>query len=87
VGPEAVANQHPWLSVSSLPGLRIKHAREPLQANLGVVVPFLRVRIVPPGRLVCGPVASMGRSRPDDKGQKGPAVTTYALNRVGSQVT
>jgi hypothetical protein len=35
---------------------------------------------MPPGGLVCGPVASMGRSRPEIKRHQGPNISTYALN-------
>jgi hypothetical protein len=40
--------------------LGIKHALEPLQANLGVGVPRFRERIVPSRGGERGPVASMG---------------------------
>ena len=69
VRPEAVTNQHPWLLVSLFSSLGIKHALEPLQANLGVGVPRFGACIVPSRGRERGPVASMSSGWPDDHWQ------------------
>jgi hypothetical protein len=66
VRPEAVTDQHPGLLVSLYSSLGIKHALEPLQANLGVRVPKIGACIVPSGGMERGLVASMGSSWPDN---------------------
>jgi hypothetical protein len=57
---EAIVDQHTWLSVGSYSSLRITHAREPVQADLGVVVAVIRVRIMPSRSLVGSPITAMG---------------------------
>jgi hypothetical protein len=64
--PETVTNQHPWLLVSLSSSLGIKHALEPLQANLGVGVPRFGARIVPSRGGERGPFASMGSGWPNN---------------------
>ena len=64
--PEAVTNQHPWLLVSLSSSLGIKHALEPLQADLGVGIPGFGARVVPSGGRERGPVASMGTGWPNN---------------------
>jgi len=64
--PEAVTNQYPGFLVSLFSRLGIKHALEPLQADLGVGVPRFGARIVPSRGGERGLVASMGSSRPDN---------------------
>jgi len=64
--PETVTNQHPGFLVSLSSRLGIKHALEPLQANLGVSVPRFRDCIVPSRGRERGPVASMGSSWPNN---------------------
>jgi hypothetical protein len=46
VRPETVTNQYPGFLVSLFSRLGIKHALEPLQANLGVGIPRFGARIV-----------------------------------------
>ena len=64
--PKAVTNQHPWLLVSLSSSLGIKHALEPLQANLGVGVPRFGACIVLSRGRERGPVALMGSGWPDN---------------------
>ena len=78
--PEAVTNQHPWLLVSLFSSLGIKHALEPLQANLGVGVPRFGACIVPSRGRERGPVASMSSGWPDDHWQQRLTICTYALD-------
>jgi len=66
VRPKAVTNQHPWLLVSLSSSLGIKHALEPLQANLGVGVPRFRACIMPSRGGERGLVASIGSGWPDN---------------------
>jgi hypothetical protein len=58
--PETITNQHPGFLVSLSSRLGIKHALEPLQANLGVGVPGFGAGIVLSRGGERGPVASMG---------------------------
>ena len=79
--PEAVTNQHPWLLVSLFSSLGIKHALEPLQANLGVGVPRFGACIVPSRGRERGPVASMGIRWPDYHRVQIPTIATDAFDR------
>ena len=64
--PEAVTNQYPWLLVSTLFSLGIKHTLEPLEADLRVGVPGFGARIVPSRGRERGLVASMGAGWPNN---------------------
>jgi hypothetical protein len=64
--PETITNQHPWFLVSLSSSLGIKHALEPLQANLGVGIPRFGARIVPSRGGERSPVASMGGGWPNN---------------------
>jgi len=81
VRPEAVANQRPWFLVSTLPSFRVKDTLEPLQADLGVGISRFGARILPSGGGKGCPVASMGRSRPNNHGIQIPTITTYTFDR------
>jgi hypothetical protein len=47
VCPKTIANQYSWFTVGQLFSLGIKNAREPLQADLGVIIPVFRKSIMP----------------------------------------
>jgi len=81
VSAEAVTDKNPWFLVSLRFGLRVKHTFDPLQADLGVGVSRLRARIMPSRGGICGSVASMGCSWPDNHWKKRPTVGGYALHR------
>lgn len=78
---KAVANQHPWLLVSSFLSLGIKYTLEPLQADLGVGISRFITRILPSGCRERSPVASVGGGRLDNHGFQVPTVSTDALDR------
>jgi hypothetical protein len=60
--------------------LGIKHALEPLQADLGVGIPRFGAGIVPSRGGERGPVASMGSGWPDNHWSQRPTVCTYTLD-------
>jgi hypothetical protein len=59
VRPEAIAHKYPWVSVGSFFSLGVKYKFEPLQADIGVGVSTVGVRIVPPRSGVRYPVGSV----------------------------
>ena len=64
--PEAVTNQHAGFLVSLFSRLGIKHALEPLQANLGVGVPRFGACVVLSKGRERGLVASVGSGWPNN---------------------
>ena len=61
---KAILYKHPWFFISSFSSLGIKHALEPLQADIGVSKARFRARIQPTRGGVRSPVISISSSRP-----------------------
>lgn len=62
---EAIVDYYAWFLISLFFGLEIKYKLEPLQADIGVGVSTVRVRIVPSRSGVRHPVSSVSRRGPD----------------------
>ena len=57
--PEAIADQHPQLTSSSLLSLRVEYTLKLLQANVRTRVPSIRARVLPPRGGKCSLVATV----------------------------
>jgi len=57
--PEAVAYQYPWFLVRPFFGLGVEHKLEPLQADIGVSISTVGVRMMPSRSGLRDPVGSM----------------------------
>ena|ERR1700722_11262355 len=76
--PSHIITRRFWLARSLVWGF--KHKLKPLQADLGVGVSTVGVRIMLSRSGVRAPVGSMAGSWPDYKGIKTPTVRTYVLD-------
>jgi len=66
MGPKAIADEYPWLPISTSFSLRVKDLFNPLQADKRVIVTCFRKSIEPSRSRVCRLVASVGGCRPDN---------------------
>ena len=60
MGVEAITQKNARFLVSLFFGLRIEHKFEPLQAEIGIGISLVRIRIMPSWCGKCDPIGSMG---------------------------